>query len=93
MLRYNSNEVKAQELAEEVCAMGRKAYVVKADVTDQDDVFEMRDEIAKEFVDDARAKIEKEKTERPDEKNEEGRDEDEEKEDEGNEEEAGDQCE
>lgn len=33
-------------------------------------------EIAKEFVDDARAKIEMEKTERPDEKNEEGRDED-----------------
>lgn len=50
IIHYNSNEVKAQELAEEVCAMGRKAYVVKADVTDQDDVFEMRDEIAKEFV-------------------------------------------
>ena len=50
IIHYNSNEVKAQELAEEIRSMGRKAYVVKADVTDQDDVFRMKEEVAKEFV-------------------------------------------
>ena len=50
IIHCNSNERKAQSLAEEVRNMGRKAFTVKADVTKQEDVDRMRDKIEKEFV-------------------------------------------
>ena len=50
IIHYNSNETKAVELAEEIRSMGRKAYTVKADVTSQDEIFRMRDEIERGFT-------------------------------------------
>ncbi|MCR4762903.1 MAG: SDR family oxidoreductase [Lachnospiraceae bacterium] len=50
IIHYNSNAEKAQSLAKEVRDMGRKAYVVRADVTDRESVFHMRDEIRENFV-------------------------------------------
>ena len=50
IIHYNSNEAKAQNLADEIRGMGRKAYAVKADVTDRDSVFRMRDDVRENFV-------------------------------------------
>ena len=45
-IHYFSNQEKACELAKEVEAMGRRTTLVQADVTAQDEVFTMRDQIS-----------------------------------------------
>lgn len=44
-IHYLSSEAKARELQDEVEAMGRRAFIVQADVTQEADVFAMRDKI------------------------------------------------
>lgn len=48
-VNYVSNEAPAQQLVEEIQQMGRKAMLVKADVSDFPDTFRMAQEIYKAF--------------------------------------------
>ena len=49
-INYYRNEAKAKELVEQVKAMGRAATAVRADITNRDDVFAMRDTVAQELA-------------------------------------------
>ena len=49
IIHYNSNEQKALSLAENIRRMGRKAFVVRANVTDQEDVLRMKEKVESEF--------------------------------------------
>lgn len=49
VIHYHQNEAKASELAHEVVAMGRRAFIVQADVTKQQDVQAMQAQIAEHF--------------------------------------------
>lgn len=48
-IHYHSNRAKAEELAEELKAMGHKTGVFQADVTSEKDIFAMRDRVYEEF--------------------------------------------
>ncbi|MFC4809692.1 SDR family NAD(P)-dependent oxidoreductase [Paenibacillus sp. GCM10023250] len=48
-IHYNTNEAKANELAAEVRAAGRRAAVVRADITKLDDILAMRDAVTAEL--------------------------------------------
>jgi 3-oxoacyl-[acyl-carrier protein] reductase len=48
-ISYLSSEAKAQELKSEIEAMGRRAITVRADVTQENDVFAMRDTIGEQL--------------------------------------------
>src|SRR5262245_51203544 len=48
-VNYVSNDKAAQEVADEIVAMGRKALMARADVADFPDTFRMAQEIVKEF--------------------------------------------
>lgn len=49
IIHYNRNSDKATDLAGEIESLGRKAWIVQADITDQQSVNRMRDDIAKNF--------------------------------------------
>ena len=49
IIHYNSNEQKALSLADEVAKLGRRAFPVKADITDKASVFAMKEQVEKEF--------------------------------------------
>ena len=49
IIHYNSNRSKAEELQQTIQNMGRKAYIVKADITDQDSVNAMKEDVAANF--------------------------------------------
>ena len=48
-IHYLSSEAKARELQSEVEAMGRRATIVRADVTQEADVFAMRDAVTQQL--------------------------------------------
>jgi len=48
-IHYLSNEAKAQELHDEVTALGRRAMTCRADVTQEKDVFALRDAVAEQL--------------------------------------------
>lgn len=48
-IHYHQNRTKAEELAEELIAMGRKAGVFQADITSEKDINAMRDKVYTEF--------------------------------------------
>jgi enoyl-[acyl-carrier protein] reductase III len=48
VINYVSNRTAAGELADEIAALGRSAYVVKGDVSEQDDVRSMLDFVSRE---------------------------------------------
>ncbi|SFJ68647.1 MULTISPECIES: SDR family NAD(P)-dependent oxidoreductase [Paenibacillus] len=48
-IHYNTNAAKANELAAEVQAAGRRAAVVRADITKLDDILAMRDAVTAEL--------------------------------------------
>jgi 3-oxoacyl-[acyl-carrier protein] reductase len=48
-IHFHQNRAKADELQGEVEAMGRRAFVVQADVGNESDVFKMRDKVLAEF--------------------------------------------
>lgn len=45
VIHYRSSRVKAEELKKEIQTIGRDAFIVQADVTDQSSVTQMRDEV------------------------------------------------
>ena len=49
IIHYNSNRGKAEELQETIRSMGRKAYIVQANITDQDSVNVMKDNVEANF--------------------------------------------
>src|SRR5690625_1783735 len=48
-VNYAGNEAKAQEVVDEITNMGKKAFKVKADVTNDDEVTGMIKEVINEF--------------------------------------------
>lgn len=44
-IHYHQNEESAKKRYEEVVAMGRRACIVQADITKEEDIFRMRDEV------------------------------------------------
>nr|WP_219838987.1 SDR family oxidoreductase [Paenibacillus sp. R14(2021)] len=48
-IHYNSNETRAQELADEIRAAGRRAVIVQADITKLDSIMAMRDQVTAEL--------------------------------------------
>lgn len=48
-IHYHKNRVKAEELAEEIRAMGRASGVFQADITNEQSIYEMRDRVYEEF--------------------------------------------
>jgi 3-oxoacyl-[acyl-carrier protein] reductase len=53
IIHYNSNKTKADELLKEIQKTGRRAIVIKADITDFDSIIKMRDELNdKKFIPD-----------------------------------------
>lgn len=49
VLHYNNNEAKAKELQTEITAMGRKAMIVQADVTNEQHINEMKAKVTEEL--------------------------------------------
>jgi 3-oxoacyl-[acyl-carrier protein] reductase len=49
VLHYNNNEAKAKELQQEITAMGRRAVIVQADVTNEQQIYEMKDKAVQEL--------------------------------------------
>ncbi|MGM0884941.1 MAG: SDR family NAD(P)-dependent oxidoreductase [Bacillota bacterium] len=49
VLHYNHNEAKAKELQQEITAMGRRAIIVQADVTNEQQIYEMKDKAVQEL--------------------------------------------
>ncbi len=50
IVHYHKNAAKAAELVKTIEAMGRKAYMVQADITDQGSVQRMKEEISSNFT-------------------------------------------
>lgn len=48
-IHYHKNSVKAEELAAEIRAMGRKSGVFQADITKEQSIYDMRDKVFEEF--------------------------------------------
>jgi len=49
VLHYNNNEAKAKELQTEITAMGRKAMIVQADVTNEQHINQMKAKVSEEL--------------------------------------------
>ena len=48
-IHYNSNAQKAEHVRDEVLSLGRRAEIFRADITSQDEVFRMRDEVGEKL--------------------------------------------
>jgi 3-oxoacyl-[acyl-carrier protein] reductase len=49
VIHYRSSDAKAEELKREIEALGRRALTVKADITNHDSIFSMRDAVQNHF--------------------------------------------
>ncbi len=49
MINYRTNKAEAEKVAKEVCKRGAKAYLLKADVSKQEDLKMMVDEVVSKF--------------------------------------------
>lgn len=49
VIHYNNNEAKAKELQLEITAMGRQAIIVQADVTNEQQMNQMKDKVSSEL--------------------------------------------
>ncbi|WP_029192375.1 SDR family NAD(P)-dependent oxidoreductase [Paenibacillus harenae] len=49
VLHYNSNEAKANELQQEITALGRRAITVQADITNEGQIYGMKEKVSQEL--------------------------------------------
>ncbi|CAM4325955.1 SDR family oxidoreductase [Paenibacillus alkaliterrae] len=49
VLHYNNNEAKTKELQQEIAALGRRAIIVQADITNEQQIYAMKDKVTEEL--------------------------------------------
>ncbi|NIK80231.1 3-oxoacyl-[acyl-carrier protein] reductase [Paenibacillus castaneae] len=49
VLHYHNNESKAKELQEEITALGRRAITIQADITNEQHIYAMKEQVSKEL--------------------------------------------